>query len=338
VWLAAAMEKYRQFGDAGTGVHPFTPAWSHHKTPLALRLLKALVLPIALLRMLFLGVALLWLALSEAVCMLIPIGALKRPVHRLLTYVGCTFACIALGIASTQDELADHRRLKLLPPKTSSKVFNAKRGTLIFVNHSGLCDVLVCGLKLSPVFVFPASDGTPVQYSLLGALRRAASCKKEVASSKESLKTIAAAAKSSWQPVVVFAEGMRTVGNCVLAWKDETFEGLESLSADSAIMSFQYSNTGAYTPHHTVGTGLAHIFWLTMQLQLHTVKSVWLPASDLSIALKGKPMDEQTGLLRTILVRMIKDAKEVSVGADRHHDFMEFWNDAQKKGYTKKRS
>merc|ERR1711918_37091 len=102
--------------------------------------------------------------------------------------------------------------------KTEASVFDARRGALVFVNHQGLVDVLLLGLKVSPIFVFPASDGTPVQFSLLGALRRATSCQKEPApENPQSLSDIAEKGKSSWQQVVVFAEGARTIGNCVLA-------------------------------------------------------------------------------------------------------------------------
>lgn len=333
------MEKYRQFGDGGTGVHPFTPAWSSHRTPLVLRLVKVLFVPVALLRLLLFTVAVLWLCIAEVVGMLIPLGILRYPIYRVLSKVGCTVALLALGVFSFSDELADHRRLKLAPPKgPESKVFDARSGALVFVNHQGLTDVLLLGLKMSPVFVFPASDGTPVKFNLVGALVRAMSCKKEVApaQSASSLSEIAAKAKAAWQQVAVFPEGSRTIGNCVLACKAKTFADVKDFSADTALLSIQYTKTGAYTPHHTVGSGLWHLFWLCMSLP-HTAKTVWLPSRDVTSALKGKPVEEQTALLRTILVRMIKDAVEVAVTADTHLEFMAFWNDAQSKGYTQKK-
>jgi len=300
--------------------------------------LKVLFIPIALLRLLLFAVAVLWLGVTEVICMLIPIGVLRCPIYRVLTYVGCFVALLALGIISFYDELADHRRLKLAPPKgAAAKVFNASRGALIFVNHQGLTDVLLLGLKMSPIFVFPASDGTPVKFNLIGALRRATSCKKEVAPAQSaSLNEIAAKARSAWQQVVFFPEGSRTTGNSVLAWKERTFKGVESLGADTAVMSIQYSKTGAYTPHHTVGTWFSHLFWLCMSMP-HTVKTVWLPSNDVAVALKGKALIEQTALLRTLLVRMIKDAVEVAVSADTHLEFLAFWNETKSKGYTQKK-
>jgi len=334
------MEKYRQFGDGGTGVHPFTPAWSSRRTPLLLRLLKVFFVPIALLRLLLFALAMLWLGITEMICTVIPIGFIRYPIYRALTYIGCFVALLALGIFSFSDEIADHRRLKIAPPKgTASKVFDASRGALVFVNHQGLTDVLLLGLKMSPVFVIPASDGTPVKFTLLGALCRATSIKKELAPkhSSGSLNEIAAKAKASWQQVAVFPEGSRTIGNSVLAWKEQTFKGVESFSAGAAVLSIQYSKTGAYTPHHTVGTGLMHLFWLCMSMP-HTVSTVWLPSRDVAAALKDKTIAEQVAFLRTLLVRMIKDAVEVAVGADTHLEFMAFYRDAQSKGYTAKKT
>jgi len=337
------MEKYRQFGDGGTGVHPFVPVWSSYRSSLVLRLVKVLFLPIALARLLLFAVAVLWLLIAEVLCMLIPVGFVRRPIYRILTYVGCFFALLSLGIVSSSDELADYRRLKIAQPKTSgAKVFDARRGALVFVNHQSLIDVLLLGLKVSPIFVFAASDGTPVEYSLVGALRRAVSCQKEIAPAKSSgsLRDIHERAKSAWQQVVVFPEGGRTTGNFVLPWKARTFDGLapagkESFGVDIALLSIQYSKTGAYTPHHTVGTGLQHLFWLCLQLP-HTAKTVWLPTTDVAGALKGKPIADQATFLRTILVRMIKDAVEVEVGYDTFLEFIPFYRDAQKKGYTAK--
>lgn len=337
------MEKYRPFADPGTGVNPFVPPWSHYKAPLIAKAVKGLVmLPVALLRLTLFSVAMVWLLLAEFICMLIPLGFLRYPVYRIFSYIGCGIALLALGVFPTGDEIADYRRLKIPPPKTGgAQVFNASRGCLILVNQQGLTDVLLLGMKVCPTFVFPASDGSPVRYSLLGALRRAGA-RRQAAPPKQptKLSDIADAAKSGWcGPVAVFPEGARTNGSCVLSWKPRTFQGMESFEkpVGAAIMSVTYSKTGAYTAHHTVGTTFKHILWLCCQ-PWQTVTTVWLPPSDVSASVKtlaaGKPLPEVTALLRTLMVRMIKDSVEVEVGADKHMDFMAFWDASQKKGYT----
>lgn len=332
------MEKYRQFGDGGTGVNPFVPTWSHYKLSIPLRVLKvAVMLPVSAARLAIFVAAFIWLAIVELLCSLIPIGIIRYPVYRLLTYFGCAAALFALGVVPTGDSLADHRRLKIPPAKEAGQVFDAGRGSLVVANQQGFTDVLYLCMKLCPTFVFPASGGEPTQVSLLGALRRAGARRLPLPPEHPvQLKDISEKARASWGgPVVVFPEGARTNGSCVLSWKAKSFDGLAVADKplDVALVALEYSKTGAYTPHHTVGTAFRHVFWLCFQ-PWHTVRSVWLPAKDAAGATKGKPPAEQIALLRTVLVRMIPGAVEVQVGADKHQDFMGFWDASQRKRYT----
>ncbi|CAE7252619.1 unnamed protein product [Symbiodinium microadriaticum] len=337
------MEKYRQFADGGTGVNPFVPVWSHHKSGLVMQCAKLALLPLALLRLCMVATAFLWLVLAELLCW--PLGFLpivRRPLHWLLSYAGCSLALLGLGFWFTAGGhvLADHRRLKLAPPKVnSSSCYDARRGCLVLSNTQGLTDVLYLGMRLCPVFVFPAVDGSPVPYySVLGALRRAGARRASVpVETPQSLKDIAEAARTGWRgPVVVFPEGARTNGTAVLAWKKTTFEGLESFEkpVGTALVTLEYNKAGAYTPHHTIGTMFKHILFLCIQ-PFHSVKSTWLPATDVATVVKGKPVPESMVLLRSVLTRMIAGAVEVDVYAEKHQDFMAFWEASQKKGYTK---
>jgi len=339
---AAAMEKYRQFADGGTGVNPFVPHWSHYKSALPIRAAKFLVmLPVALARVCLFSVALLWLAFSEFICMLIPLGIVRYPIYGLLTYVGCGFALLALGVLPIGDTIADYRRLRIMPPKVGGqRVFDAKSGTVVLANHQGLTDVLYLGMRLCPTFVFPTADGTPLRVSLLGALRRAGARRPAPALSSSEDNTLAnhaSWAKGGWRgPVVVFAEGTRTNGTCVLAWKKRTVDGLTCFDkvAGTALVTLEYSKAGAYTPHHTVGTAFRHVLWLCYQ-PWHTVSSVWLPSSTVGPALKDKPLPEHPAFLRSVLTKMIPGAVEVDVSSDKHLDFMAFWDTSQNKRYKK---
>lgn len=337
------MEKYRQFGDGGTGVNPFVPTWSHYKLSIPLRLVKGVVMvPVSMARLALFVIALVWLAMAELLCGLIPIGALRYPVYRLTTYFGCVAALFALGIVPIGDTPADHRRLKIAPPKQAgARVFDAAMGALVVANQQGVTDVLYLCMKLCPAFVFPASNGAPTECSLIGALRRAGARRLALPPAQTAqIRSIMENARSSWRgPVVVFPEGARTNGSCVLAWKSKTFDGLAVAEKplEAALVAIEYSKAGAYTPHHTVGTTFRHVFWLCFQ-PWHSVKSVWLPASDVTTATKGKSPAEQIALLRTVLVRMVPGAVEVEVAADKHAEFMAYWDASQRKKYTQKKS
>lgn len=335
------MEKYRQFADGGTGVNPFVPPWSHYKVGVLGRCLKVVMLPVLLMRLLVLLTAGIWLLVAELVCL--PLGIippLRRPVQWLLNYAGCCLALIALGFwfVAGGNQVADHRRLKLMPPKVSRSIcFDAPRGALVLANMQGLTDVLYLGMKLCPVFVFPAADGSPIAYSLLGALARAAAERLPPPSATQTLPEILQAAHAGWKgPVVMFPEGARTNGSAILAWKPGSFKGLEAMDKPygTALVALEYSKGGAYTPHHTVGSALQHVLHLSFQ-PFHTVRTSWLPASDVAVAVKGKALGDSLTLLHTVLSRMVPGAVEVEVNADKHKDFMEFWEASQRKGYTK---
>eukprot|EP00434_Breviolum_minutum_P042985 symbB.v1.2.038285.t1/scaffold5908.1/size22520/1 len=336
------MEKYRQFADGGTGVNPFVPPWSHYKAGLLGRAFKVVLLPVALMRFLILLTAALWLLLAELLCLPLSIlPVLRRPVQWVLNYAGCCLALIALGFwfVAGGNQLADHRRLKLMAPKASrSLCFDAGRGCLVIANLQGITDVLYLGMKLCPVFVFPAADGSPVAYGLWGALRRAAVEQLPAPeTARQSLAEILTDAHRGWKgPVVIFPEGARSNGSAILAWKAASFKGLESMEKPygTALVALEYSKWGAYTPHHTVGDISQHVLHLLLQ-PFHTVKTSWLPACDVAVAVKGKAQGEGISFLRTVLARMLPGAVEVEVNADKHKDFMEFWEASQRKGYTK---
>lgn len=335
------MEKYRQFADGGTGVNPFVPEWSHYRMSLPKRMVKVLVMfPIALVRMAIVTLAVLWLCLSHAICILLPLGFVRYPIYRVLTYVGCAIGLLGLGVMPTPggEVLADHRRLKLAPPKKGGgRTFDATRGALVLANQQSIVDVFYLGMKLCPTFAFVASDGSPVELSLLGALRHSCARFPSLAQTRHSrLEDILLRARAGWWgPVVLFPEGARTNGSCVLTWNSKTFEGLTSFDKPygTALVSIVYSKTGAYTPHHTVGSGLRHIFFMCLQ-PWHTVVATWLPTTDVAAAAQGKSLEAQIPLLRTLLVRMVPRAVEVDVGAEKHLGFMDYWETSQSKAYT----
>lgn len=212
-------------------------------------------------------------------------------------------------------------------------------GCLVIVNQQGVADVLYLCYELSPTFVFVDLDGKPIACGAFNALQHALSRSPLKAPGKgDDLAKLAASARSGWQgPVVVFPEGARTTGNCVLPWEASTFEGLDSFEqpVGAAICSLAYSKTGPYTMHHTVNKPLLHLFYLCLQ-PFHTVSATWLSSLDAATSLKGKPKGEQAALLRTLLTRMVPDAVEVQTNAKTFYEFLDFWDAAQKKGYTQK--
>lgn len=333
------MEKFRQFADPGTGVNPFVPVWSNYRSPWWGKLLKFLImLPVGLARLILLIFAFAWLLIASLLCSVIPVGAVRYPLQRCFYFLGCRMALTGLGVLSVNTAAADHRRLKCRPPTTeTSPGSDARHGVLICVNYQGFTDVLYYGMKVCPTFVFPASDGSPVAYGLLGALRRA--CSQELSApvgKSSSLTDILSAAHAGWNgPVVLFAEGAKTNGSSVLVWKERTFKGLSSLEKPQGtiLSSVEYSKSGAYTPHHTIGGALVHI-WLLCYQPWHSLTATWLSAADVSTAVKGKELAEQVDLARTLVVRMVPNAVSVDVAAEKHGEFLAYWYNSKSRKYT----
>lgn len=340
------MEKYKRFADPGTSINPFVPVWSNTRSSLPVKALKVLLSPLAFVRLAVLLLTFLWLALADIVGAVIPVGIVRYPVYRILTKIGCTLALGILGVIPTAAEPADHRRLKIpLQKAKGTGVFDAASGCLVLSNYQGFMDVLYLCLQLSPIFVFVDQNGAPTACGVFAALRRSMARAPPAEVGKchgESLQAIAQRAKSLWSPVVVFPEGARSNGSCVLTWNDATFQGMESLDkpVGAAICGITYSKTGAYTLHHTVGRPLQHLFFLCFQL-FHTVQVNWLSAANLapSLVREGKKMtrEEQVVHVRTLLARVVPDAVEVQVGMSTFYDFSDYWDASQGKkgGYTK---
>eukprot|EP00746_Dinoflagellata_sp_MGD_P144550 gnl/MRDRNA2_/MRDRNA2_77269_c0_seq1.p1 gnl/MRDRNA2_/MRDRNA2_77269_c0~~gnl/MRDRNA2_/MRDRNA2_77269_c0_seq1.p1 ORF type:complete len:337 (+),score=45.51 gnl/MRDRNA2_/MRDRNA2_77269_c0_seq1:91-1101(+) len=321
------MEKFRQFADPGTGVNPFVPAWANYRSPIYMRLVKYLImLPVALARCILLLVALLFLCLGSSLCV-IPVGPVRYPLQRIFYFLGCRMGLTALGILSVSTAAADHRRLKCRPSaKEISPASDAKHGRMVLSNYQGIADVLYYGMKLSPTFVFPSVDGSPVALGLLGALKQSTQSK-PLPKSKDTLTQILEKASSGWEgPVVVFAEGAKTNGSAILSWKSRTFQGCTKLEKPNGTLlaCLEYSRTGAYTAHHTVGGPAYHIWNLCFQ-PWQSLSAIWLAGDDLAASIKDKEVDEQVDLARTFLVRMLPGAVSVDLVADKHEEFLGYW-------------
>lgn len=119
----------------------------------------------------------------------------------------------------------------------------------------------------SPIFAIPVADsksGAPTlaAMSFFGALR--ASMGHARPTTGEPLDAIVARGKSRGAPVVVFSEGVRTNGQCVLAMMP--FVGKVELGANTVHMiGFKHTTTFASLPF-TAGSVWGHLFHVCRQL------------------------------------------------------------------------
>ncbi|CEM02495.1 unnamed protein product [Vitrella brassicaformis CCMP3155] len=342
------MEKYRQFADPGTGVNPFVPTWTHYKPSRVAKALKLLIAsPIAILRLANLLVLALLVALSSAVVYLVPIGVLQYWLGWLVISSGCSVAMRMVGLFWISETAADHRRLKLRPPKDEGpppfSLPRATHGTLVLANHTSFIDVLYLTMRINPSYAITHADDTLSLVGCFTALRWAMATHHSAKSGPyTSVKDVCEAARRrGYGPVVLFPEGGRSNGTVVLPWRTKVFDrcGDDWLAKDTMLVCLEYPKQptlfSAYTPPHTVNSPLWHTVRLCLQLY-HSLSVTAVSREDVSTALANRPLVEQTELLRTLSVRMLVGGTAVEVPASTLPAFVEYWNSTQKRQYVKK--
>eukprot|EP00386_Alphamonas_edax_P010081 GDKI01032829.1.p1 GENE.GDKI01032829.1~~GDKI01032829.1.p1 ORF type:complete len:335 (-),score=77.33 GDKI01032829.1:189-1193(-) len=333
------MEKYRQYADHGTGVHPFIPAWSNYKPSFITQALKFIVMfPVSILRYTLFGVTLLSLFLAYLLTSLIPIPPVKRLLRRLLYGALCRTALLLLGFFSAKELPVDHRRLKLRQPlkeQHGSALKHCTNGTLVVCNYTSPCDVLYLAGRLAPTFAVVHEDGTLSAVGVFGALGHALGFKlKEGTGNFKTITSLCHSAKQhGWGPVVYFPEGCKSNGSCVLAFKQECWG--EGFPEDVCVVGVVYGRTGAYTPHHTVNSGWWHLYRMCYE-PYHTLTLTAVGPSDVTPTIKGKPATEQSDTVRNLLSRVCGNLPLVNSTAEQLAEFEAYWRNTQGKKYAKK--
>ncbi|CAD7935379.1 unnamed protein product [Amoebophrya sp. A25] len=264
------MEKYRQFADATKGVNPFVPVWSNRRLTLLQRLMKLLVcggflVPVRA-ALFVVGFALLFLA-SIILSLLSCVPAVHDIFATLLLPIPCRICLLASGFFWVNyGEETDARRLKLATPdkKNGSKTtLGATHGWLLFTNFQGPVDVLYYGMLGYNSFVFtnPKTLRFEATRTLITSFFRAIEVgdvlvgaagddeKKQGARNSSGNASSTGSAVVEELPVdgldgrrtVVFAEGGKTNGTCVLP-----FTGIASfLSRGSGLSGRKSKRLGA---------------------------------------------------------------------------------------------
>jgi hypothetical protein len=237
------MEKYRKFDDPGTGKNPHIPCWMNYRSPIAVKVLRALICyPFGFVRLVLIICCAVLVGVANVIYMLIPLGILRRPVQRILDSVLLTIWMVIGGFAKwpflglggkITETHANYRRLKLLGSGAPNHAPGAgiPHGCAVFTTYQSFFDILYFTSKMSPVYAFPSADGAFTAYNFFGALAYATDFAIP-ANGEKSLAEICQEAKDSYSgPVIVFAEGERTNGSCIMAWpRAKEFSELDVLA------------------------------------------------------------------------------------------------------------
>lgn len=265
------MEKYRDWVDASTGLNPWPPLYKKNPNG-ALRIfamtIGVLLAPARLLLFLALLLVAFLFDIAKSILGILPV--IGRLVTRVLDLLAAHLMLIAIGVwpgcARWQDFTKQASRAA--PADRKNQVATSPNGgDVVVCNWTSYSDVLYLAAAFSPIFAIPVADsksGAPTlaAMSFFGALR--ASMGHARPTTGEPLDAIVARGKSRGAPVVVFSEGVRTNGQCVLAMMP--FVGKVELGANTVHMiGFKHTTTFASLPF-TAGSVWGHLFHVCRQL------------------------------------------------------------------------
>ncbi|XP_026194366.1 uncharacterized protein LOC34621027 [Cyclospora cayetanensis] len=362
------MEKYRVFADERTGCNPFVPTYySQHQLGATFsgspfladctasgRLAAGSPGPIAA-------------ATLSAVEAAASAAAVATPTH-----------CRRLKILPRKlRPAAPFASFLALPPQTARQPaaftgLSASRGpspaSLCLSSFTSFVEPLYLQMRLNPIFVGIHADGSLSILSFWGILKYAFSF--ELAAGCGQFPSLSAlllslegrnAGKKFIPPIVVFPEGQKSNGSCLLLWNSKGLDAaaLNRLRGRVTLLGFVYSPEAVhsarkgsaepvYTAPHTVNSPLRHLLLLLVQLR-QCMRCIWVPPEDvltcqqqqqerqqqqllpLQHQLQPVPEQQQGELesLRCILLRAVPGLVAVNKRGQDLKAFNEYWNQQQ---------
>ncbi|PHJ23520.1 transmembrane protein [Cystoisospora suis] len=369
-------------------------------------ILSALLFLLAILRLLLLSFAALWTAVVQQVLIVF------APFSRLYWYLSLwllafpkRLALYSLGVFRLEEQRADFRRLKIRAPPPNSpspcasllslpvSPFSSLSGSatgglsaadakriascrVCFSNFTSFVEPLYLSYRLNPQFVLIHEKGGFSFCSFWEILRFSLQFRlapgRGTYRSLSSLLVAHATRSSPAIPVVIFPEGQKSNGLCILQW----WAGEEKSSAvgfDAAALRLlegriaevgcmyssifvkgserQKTSLGRrvpYGPAHTINSPLTHLRCLLSEVCSNGLVAIWASPTDVQQASSqargagggdGRAEDSETAVacLRDVMVRMMPGIASVNNKSGRDlAPFVDYWEKTQKEQYLKK--
>ncbi|EPT31273.1 hypothetical protein TGME49_213910 [Toxoplasma gondii ME49] len=403
------MEKYRVFGDESTGVHPFVPV-AYMKAQLSpppasvvSRLLSAGASVCSLafssllvtLRLLLLLVAALWAILLQQLLLVFSLfPSLHWRLSLSLLAPPARLALFALGVWWLDEQPADFRRLKIrapppnapapwfaflslsAPPRSSASAARTSSCRVCLSSFASLVEPLYLSYRLSPQFVLLHEEGGFSFCSLWAVLKF--SMQFRLAPGKGAFRSLSALMlaheknSSPRIPLVIFPEGQKSNGTCILQWTaaeggagredrekvDAGFDAaaLHALDGRIAEVGCLYTSLLAsgkagspsravpYGLPHTVNAPLEHLRRVLAE-KAHGVSAVWAAPAAVQASVQQQLQSRGVSTpasvldcLREVMIRMLPGVTGVqSKGGADLRAFNAYWERTQKEQYLKNR-
>ena len=338
------MEKFTSWDDRATGINPFIEVKTKPRS--ILTILIGIILGIIRIPFVLLFFAI--LLVCELIVWIVFLPPLRRLLKILLVAPVARLLLFSLGYHFIQENVPDHRRLRLGRLPSSFKVpgFGAtvKNGDVILCNHTSFVEVLYLTWRFGAEFVqVDLPNGTTTSFiSLLQTLRKA--CRNYMVTNhrndistngKENIwDVVKKAGRNSNAPVVIFAEGIRSNGKALLKFP-VVIEELVNTTKDQRIhlLGFKYQ-TNSFSPSYSVGTFSSYLFG-TLFHPNHSMK-VHIVSHELR-TINNDKASTNIETIRPMLAQVIgeRGCKCVDLSIKEYFAFLDYYKD-NKQG--KKRS
>jgi len=342
------MEKYSKWRDQKSGIHPFIPAKTKISDAGVISYLKWWILgPIlAILRIPFVIIILLWALVMTLVSAIIPIPIAKRFFIRYTQAMGFRVLLFLLGFYWIQTRYVKLGRSTRIPKNSAGS--DVKAGDVIICNHSSYIDVFFLAFRFSPVFTVvpntwtdqPPKGVVAKTRNLFGALWDAI-VEPSYSYSPDNaipLKQVIQQAKAQGAPVVIFPEGCTSNGKTFLSCVP-VLDGVDIAPSSIHLVGLKYDYED-FSPCYSVGNFLFHFFQMCCQiynsLEVRYLPTEDIPSSDQAFPVGEDPQevegswgDKVCGMVGSVL--RIKSAR---LTAKDKREFKDYWY-GHKKAYKK---
>ncbi|CAI7722410.1 conserved Plasmodium protein, unknown function [Plasmodium vivax] len=340
------MEKYREFADAATGINPFLPVWVNNKLSVHEKLLKFLLFPLVLCRFCFLSLTLIFMIFLNSLVNLFIFQCVKDFFYQIIQGIYCRLLLFYLGFFYMDEEYASHKRVKIKCMKKKIPFSYDDYGHIYLSNFTSFVDILYLAYRLNPLFVIINKNGSlsPVFFFDLIKLSLQFSLPNKKGEFKNLEQVHVFAKNKKIKSVVIFPEGMKSNGSCILLWKNEIFTHSEYVIKNKCnLIAFTYETSLIpkkwslfYTSPHTVFNPVLHIILLCFNIY-NKIKIVWLSEKDIAESLREfdfSHCDELVHYLRSLMGLMKPTGGTlVNVKADLLEKFVKYWNLTRGRAY-----
>ncbi|XP_049851643.1 uncharacterized protein LOC126326539 [Schistocerca gregaria] len=263
-------EKYVEWRDALTGVHPFIPLPDKYPPTLLNRLHRLILVPLlAIFRTPLIVLFLALLVTADYLARKIASGPLKRATLRATHFLLAGLVLWLFGFAV-------HKNTHLYKKQAPS----IKSGHFILCNHVSYIEVLYMAYAYSPQFTSVTDSGLLIPVNLYQALFEI--FWNRPVRSRETFKLselVRRAKKNNDGPVLVFPEGTTTNGRITISALP-VVDIAPSYYGTGHGIAIRYPNNG-FSPSFCAGNVFKHTFFLSGQLR-NTMELVYVPQDKVS--------------------------------------------------------